>query len=95
MLGLSCLFSLLTIFTVGRTPWTGDQPLHTGQHKQTSVPRVGFELTTPALELALELAATVIGTLGLYSDGIAKTCCRSLVLLRGIEAVDRAHYSCM
>jgi hypothetical protein len=34
--GLWTLFSFLIFYTVGRTPWTGDQPVarHTGQHKQ-------------------------------------------------------------
>jgi hypothetical protein len=53
------------IFTAGRTPWTGDQPVGSPlckhrQHKhrinaythQTSTPWVGFELTSAALERA-------------------------------------------
>jgi hypothetical protein len=71
------LLSFLILYTVGRTPWTGDQPLvksrylHTEQHKQnkrtqTSMLEVGFEPTIPASEWAktvhvLERAATVIG----------------------------------
>jgi hypothetical protein len=54
------LFEFLNLYTVGRTPWTGGSPsqgryLHTEQHKQnkrtqTSMPRVGFELTIPVLK---------------------------------------------
>jgi hypothetical protein len=60
------------------TPWTGDQPdarplyLYTEQHKQKertqiSIPRVGFEPTTPVFDRAKTVhasdrAATVIGT---------------------------------
>jgi hypothetical protein len=65
------------LYTVGRTFWTGDQPVarplpaHTEQHKQnnrtqTSMPRVGFEPTIAVFEQAktvhaLERAATMIG----------------------------------
>jgi hypothetical protein len=66
--GLCPLFSFLMFYTVGKTPWTGDQrvarplPTHTGQHKQikrtqTSMPQVGFEATIPVFE-----SATVIGS---------------------------------
>jgi hypothetical protein len=70
-------FSFLILYTVGRTPWTGDQPVarplpaHTGQHKQnkrtqTSMLIVRFEPTIPVFERAktvhaLDRAATVIG----------------------------------
>jgi hypothetical protein len=59
--------------TVGRTPWTGNQPVAwpiptqtQNKRTQTSMRRVGFEPTIPVLELAktvddLDLAATVIG----------------------------------
>jgi hypothetical protein len=59
--------------TFARTPWTGDWPCrkaatYTGQQKrgQTSMPRMGFELTIPAFERAkkfhaLDHATTVIG----------------------------------
>jgi hypothetical protein len=39
LLNLGCFFSFLIIYTVGSTPWTGDQPVgrlipaHTEQHK--------------------------------------------------------------
>jgi hypothetical protein len=71
------LFQFLNLYTVGRTPWTGDQPVakpllthRTTQTQnkgtQTSMPRVGFEPTIPLLERAktvhaLDRAATVIG----------------------------------
>jgi hypothetical protein len=60
--------------TVGRIPWTGDQPIARplaiqtqNKHRQTSMPWVGFELTIPAFERAktvhaLDRAATVIGS---------------------------------
>jgi hypothetical protein len=57
------LFSFLILYTVGTTPWMGIGPsqgryLHTEQHKQnkhteTSMPRVGFEPTTPVSEQAM------------------------------------------
>jgi hypothetical protein len=70
-------FSFLTFYTVGRTPWTGDQPVawplpahRTAQTQnkriQTSMPQVEFEPTIPVFERAkavqaLHRAATVIG----------------------------------
>jgi hypothetical protein len=71
------LFSFLILYTFGRIPWTGDQPVarplsiyRTKQtqnnQKQTSMPRKGFEPTNPVFERAktvhsLDRAATVIG----------------------------------
>jgi hypothetical protein len=71
-------FQFLNLYTVGMTPWTGDQPVarplstHSitqTQNKriQTSMTRVGFEPKIPAFERtktvhALDYAATVIGT---------------------------------
>jgi hypothetical protein len=71
------LFQFLILYTVGRTPWTGDQPVARplpthrttqAQNKriETSMPRVGFETTTQAFEgaktvHASDRAATVIG----------------------------------
>jgi hypothetical protein len=68
-----------SFYTVGRTPWTGNQPVarllptHRTTHTQnkctqTSMPQVGFKPTIPVLELAktvhaLECVATVIGTI--------------------------------
>jgi hypothetical protein len=76
-LNLCRFFSFLTLYTVGRTPWTGDQavartlPTHitTQTHNkctQISMPRVKFKPTTPVFEWekmvhALDRAATVIG----------------------------------
>jgi hypothetical protein len=71
-------FSVSLIFhTVGRIPWTGDQPVTRllsarrttqtqNKHTQTSMPRVGFEPKIPAFERAktvhvFDCAATVIG----------------------------------
>jgi hypothetical protein len=60
--------------TVGRTSWMGDQPvarpLHIqtqNKHRQTFMPWVGFETTTPVFERAktvhaLDRAATVTGS---------------------------------
>jgi hypothetical protein len=72
------LFSFLVLYTVGRTPWMGDQPvprplpIHRTtqtQNKRTqiSMPGVGFEPMTPVFERAktvhaFDRAATVIGT---------------------------------
>jgi hypothetical protein len=76
LVGLGRFFSFLIIYTVGRTPWTGDQnvarllPVHTTQTQnkrtRTSMPRVGLEHTIPPFERAetvhaVDRAATVIG----------------------------------
>jgi hypothetical protein len=62
LLGLGRFFSSLIFYSVGRTPWTGDQPVarplpahRTAQTQnkhtiQTSMPRVGFKPTTAVLE---------------------------------------------
>jgi hypothetical protein len=74
-LDLSRFFTFLILYTVGRTPWTGDQPvakpLHTHRTTQTQnerrqTPQVGFEPTNPVFERtttfhALDRTATVIG----------------------------------
>jgi hypothetical protein len=60
-LDLGSFFNFLIIYTVGRTPWTGDQPVtrslpthgttHTqNKRTQASMPRVGFAPTIPAFE---------------------------------------------
>jgi hypothetical protein len=70
-------FQFLDLYTVGRAPWLGDQPVarpvpthRTAQtqnkRKQTSTPWARFESTIPVLELlkmvhVLDRAATVIG----------------------------------
>jgi hypothetical protein len=69
-------FSILILYTVGRTPWKGDQPVARPlptcrttqtQNKCTRIHAfVGFEPTIPVFELAktvhaLERAVTVIG----------------------------------
>jgi hypothetical protein len=73
-------FSFLIWYTVGRTPWTGDQSVvrpvfvHTEQHKHRKthkIQTVGFEHTIPAFKRAktvhaLDRAATVIGTFYCY-----------------------------
>jgi hypothetical protein len=70
------IFSFLILYTVGRTPLTGDQPVarplptHTTQIQnkgtQTSMPGVGLEPTISVFERAktvhvLDRAASVIG----------------------------------
>jgi hypothetical protein len=73
------LFQFLNLYTVGRTPWTGDQPVSRplpthrttqkqNKHTQTSLPRVRFETIIPAFERAkrvhaLDRSATVIASL--------------------------------
>jgi hypothetical protein len=61
------------LYTVGRTPWTGDEPVtnRINAHK-TSMPRMGLESTIPVFGLAktvhaLDRAATVIGLMKNYS----------------------------
>jgi hypothetical protein len=77
-LDLGSFFSFLILYPVGRTPWTGDQPVTRplpthkttqtqNKHTQTFMPWVGFEPTITGLEgvktvHALDRAATVIGT---------------------------------
>jgi hypothetical protein len=72
------LFQFLNLYTVGTTPWTGDQPVAMplpthrttetqNKRSQTSVPLVGFEPTIPVFERAktvhdLDRAATLIGS---------------------------------
>jgi hypothetical protein len=76
-LGLGLFFSFLILYTVGRTPWMGDQPVGRplpthrttqtqNKRTETSMPWVGFETTFPTFERektvhALDRAATVIG----------------------------------
>jgi hypothetical protein len=78
LLGLGRFLSFLIFYTVGRTPWTGDQPFarplpvhRTAQTQnkrtQISMPEVGFELINPVFERAktvhaLDRAATVRNT---------------------------------
>jgi hypothetical protein len=69
LVDLGRFFSFLILYTVGRTPWIGDQPvagLTQNKRRQTSIPRVGLEPTIPVFERAkavhaLDRAATVIG----------------------------------
>jgi hypothetical protein len=74
---LAAFYNFLILYTVGKTPWTGDQPVARplpthrttqtqNKRTQTSMPRVGFETKLPAFEWAktvqaLDRAATVIG----------------------------------
>jgi hypothetical protein len=70
LLGLGHFFTFLIFSTVGRTDWTGDQPVarplpaystaHKTQnkHKETSMPQVGFELTIVVFERSLDRAAS-------------------------------------
>jgi hypothetical protein len=75
-------FLFLNLYTVGRTPWTGDRPFarplptyRTAQTQnkrtQKSMPRVGFEPITPVFERAktvhaLDRATTVIAHFHVY-----------------------------
>jgi hypothetical protein len=66
-------FQFLNLYTVGRTPWTGDQPVarllpthRTIQIQNKRTPRVGFEPMIQMFERAktvhiLDRAGTVIG----------------------------------
>jgi hypothetical protein len=80
------LIYFLDLFTVGRTPWTGDQPgarplpAHRAaqtQNKrtQTSIPRVRFETVH-----ALDHAATVIGN-GRMTDEFERICLEGTVVV--------------
>jgi hypothetical protein len=77
LLDLSRFFSFLILYTVYRTPYTGNQPVARtlpahkstqtqNKHAQTSMLSLGFEPTNPAFEraktvYALDSAAAVIG----------------------------------
>jgi hypothetical protein len=79
-LDLGCFLSFLILYTFGRTPWTGVQPIARplpahrtiqtqNKRTQTSMPRVAFEPTNPVFERAktvhaLDRAVTVIGRTG-------------------------------
>jgi hypothetical protein len=76
-MGLGRFFSFLILYTVGRTPWPGEQPfarpLPTHRTTQTQNKRtqtfMPFEATIPAFKRektvhALDRAATVIGKKG-------------------------------
>jgi hypothetical protein len=77
LLDLGRIFIFLIFYTVGKPPWTADQPVarplpvHRTEQTQnkriyTSTPRVGFATTIPVFELAktihaFDRSATVIG----------------------------------
>jgi hypothetical protein len=77
-LDLGHVFSFIILYTVGRTPWTGDQPvsrplpthrtaLTQNTRRQTSMPGVGFEPTILVFERAktvhaFDRAVTVMDT---------------------------------
>jgi hypothetical protein len=79
LLDLGRFLSFVIQYTVGRTPWTRDQPVARplptyrttqiqNKRTQTSMPQVGSEPTISMFEraktvLAFDRAATVIGTL--------------------------------
>jgi hypothetical protein len=78
------LFQFFNPYTVGRTPWTGDQPvvrsipthrtIQTQNNRtQTSMPRMGFDSTIPVFVRAetvhaLDRVANVIGTSERYGE---------------------------
>jgi hypothetical protein len=67
---LARYLSFLTFYTVGRTPWTGDQPVarplpahRTAQtqkkRRQISIPRMGFESTIPVFVRAKSVSCLI------------------------------------
>jgi hypothetical protein len=82
LLDLDNFFSFLILYTVGRTPWMGEQPVvrslpthrttqTQNKRTQTSMPWMGFQPTIPAFEgaktvHALDRAATVISLSQFY-----------------------------
>jgi hypothetical protein len=90
-------FQFLNLYTVGRTPWTGDHPLARplpthrttqtqNKRTQTSMPRVGFESTTPVFERAktvhaLDRTATVIGAINKQKSNNKETVFNSYKIL--------------
>jgi hypothetical protein len=83
LVGPRPLCSFLILYTVGMTPWAGDQPvarplpIHMttrlqNKRTQTSMPRVGLEPTTPVFEQAktihaLDRASAVTGLINTSS----------------------------
>jgi hypothetical protein len=77
LVDLGSFFHFHNQYTVGRTPWTGGQPIARplpthrttqlqNKNTHTSMPRMGFEHTIPVFQRAkavhaLDRAATVIG----------------------------------
>jgi hypothetical protein len=67
LLDLGRFFSSLILYTVGRTPWMGDQPVarplptHRTTQTQTSMLRVEYEPTIPALERVKKVHALKLG----------------------------------
>jgi hypothetical protein len=88
-LDLGRFFSFLIFYTVGRAPWTGDQPVarqlpehRTAQTQnkrtQTCMPEVGLEPTNPVFKRtkivhALDRAATLIGCYRKYQHKFTET----------------------
>jgi hypothetical protein len=84
LLDLGRFFSFLIFYTVGRTPWTGDQPVARplsahrttqtqNKRTQTSIPQVGFKPTIPVFERtktvhALDRAFAMIGNKNPYHN---------------------------
>jgi hypothetical protein len=79
-LGPRALFQFLDLYTVGSTPWTGDQPVarplpahRTAQTQNkrthTSMLRVGFEPTIPVFERGKTVHALYreVAVIGSYS----------------------------
>jgi hypothetical protein len=95
LLDLGRSFCLLILYTVGRTPWTGDQPVarplpthRTTQTQnkltQTPMPWGGPEthdLSVPASEDSLDRVATVIGCHGLSVRKYVQCLCTEFYLL--------------
>jgi hypothetical protein len=50
--GLGCFFNFLTLCLIGKTPWTGYQPVGKLLRTQRTTKRVGFEITTAVFERA-------------------------------------------
>jgi hypothetical protein len=100
------LFQFLNLYTVGRIPWTGDQPVARplpthrktqtqNKCKETSMSRVVFEPTTTVFERvkrvdALDLAATVIGKQGTLKIQIIAVTRLTVFGRQPIEALERA-----
>jgi hypothetical protein len=79
LLDLGRFISLLIIYKVGRTPWTGDQPVARplpthrttqtqNKRTQTSMSRVGFEPTTLVWSTNILLSALLSNTLNPFSS---------------------------
>jgi hypothetical protein len=105
LLDLGHFLSFLILYTVGRTPWTGDQPFARplpthrttqtrNKRKQTSIPGVEFESTTPVFERPLWSALSVDYPGNIFCRGVrfARVCVCVCVCVKWLRVQDKCRY---